>query len=333
MTRKPTTEKLYLDRARRIAQAEEKTAGRKLDPIELVKTVMAKSLRPASIRQYRSALAFAMSAAAKLQPERASVLNAAIALLRDWRSDGATKIKCTSAWKQKTGVSEDLVRIRHRALASRSENADKLVAAMDCIELTGARFVEWPTALFRQSTTAGYAWELVLVNGKYSNGRANGETRTLRWTELPDHFVSQLNFWIAVAKAADAQRRFDTLQDTLESLMRRVAKAQFPRRTEKEHPTLSSARHAAAARFKAAYIAGAKTYEEKLRGLAIVAALLGHATDATATEHYARADGRNVRFPVPMPDALEVARVRQRYSESDLDKDPSPDTSNTDEFV
>jgi hypothetical protein len=333
MTRRPKTEKLYLDRARRIAQAEEKAAGRKLDPIELVKAVMANSLRPASIRQYRSALVFAMTEAAKLQPERAAILNAAIDLLRDWRSDGGTTIKRTSAWKQKTGVAEDLVRIRHRALASGSENADKLVAALDCIELTGARFVEWSTAVFGPSTTAGYAWELVLVNGKYGNGRAHGETRTLRWTELPDHCVSQLKFWVAVAKAAAAEGRLDTLQDTLESLMRRMAKAQFPRRTEKEHPTLSSARHAAAARFKAVYVASAKNYEEKLRGLAMVAALLGHASDATATENYARADGRNVRFPVPVPDALEIARVRQRYSEPDLDKDPSPDTSGTDQFV
>ncbi len=97
--------------------------------------------------------------------------------------------------------------------------------------------------------------------------------------------------------------------------MRRVTKALFPRRTEAEHPTLSSVRHAAAARFKAAYVATATTEEEKLRGLAMVAALLGHASDATATEHYACAHGRDDRYPVPVPDALDVAHVRRRYSE------------------
>jgi hypothetical protein len=278
-----------------------------------------------------------MTAAAELQPEHAIALNAAIALLRDWRAkcsvQGGTTGRRTSQWKQKNGVADDLLRIRHRALSTLSENAEKLVAYLDCGELTGARFVEWPTAMFGPSTTEGYAWELTLVNGKNSNGRAHGETRTLRWSELPDHSVSQMIFWIGVAKSAAVEGRFDTLQDTLESLMRRVTKALFPRRTEAEHPTLSSVRHAAAARFKAAYVATATTEEEKMRGLAMVAALLGHASDATATEHYARADGRDDRYPVPVPDALEVARVRRRYSEPDLDKDPSPDTSDTDELV
>jgi len=333
MTRKAKTERNYLDRTRRMAQAEEKAAGRKLGPVEFAKAMMARDLSPSSIRQYRSALIFSMTAAAKLQPERAAALNAAITLLRDWRAQGSTAAKRTSQWKQKNDVADDLVRIRHRALSTRSENADKLVALLDCGELTGARFVEWPTAVFGPSTTAGYAWELVLVNGKNSNGRAHGEARTLRWTELPNHFVSQMNFWIGVARAAAAEGRFDTLQDTLESLMRRTTTALFPRRTEAEHPTLSSVRHAAAARFKAAYVATATTEEEKLHGLAMVAALLGHASDATAMEHYARADGRDDRYPVPVPDALEVARIRRRYCEPDLDKDPSPDSSGTDQFV
>ena len=186
----------------------------------------------------------------------------------------------------------------------------------------------------RAEHDGGLRVELVLVNGKNSNGRAHGETRTLQWTELPDHFVSQMKFWIGVAKAAASEGRFDTLQDTLESLTRRVTKALFPRRTETEHPTLPSVRHAAAARFKAAYVSTATTEDERLQGLAMVAALLGHASDATATEHYARADGRNGRYPVPVPvpDALE-RRVRRRYYELDLDKDPSLDTADTDQCV
>ncbi|MBB4366764.1 type II secretory pathway component PulJ [Bradyrhizobium sp. CIR18] len=333
MTRNAKTVKNYRDRARRIAQTEEKTAGRKLAPLELVTVVMMKDLRPASIRQYRAALTFTMNEGVRLRPEHAADLNAAITLLSGWRSRGSTADLRTSQWKKKADVADDLVRIRHHALATTSENADKLVAALDCGELTGARFVEWPTAIFGPSTTEGYAWELVLTNGKNSNGRTHGETRTLRWTELPDHLVSQLQFWITVAKTAASEERFDTLQDTLESLMRRTTKALFPRRTETEHPTLSSVRHAAAARFKAAYVATANTQEEKLRGLAMVAALLGHASDASATAHYARADGRDKRYPVPVPDALEIARVRQRYSQPDLGKDPKPDTSGPEQHV
>jgi hypothetical protein len=78
---------------------------------------------------------------------------------------------------------------------------------------------------------------------------------------------------------------------------------------------LYTPRHEAAARWKAVYVNSATTDEERLRGLAIVAALLGHATDETATIHYGRprrGEGGSSRFPVPVPDAAEVARVRRR---------------------
>ena len=327
-TRTPDTEQAYRVRAAQIAEAENAAAGRKLHPIELAKVVMARKLRPSTVRQFRAALIFTMTDAARRKPERAASLNVAIALLRGWTSQGGTGgAPQTSQWKQKNNVEDDMPRICHAVLATTSENAETLVAALDSAGLTGARFVEWPTAKFGPSKVAGYAWELTLGNGKNGNARSHGETRTLRWASLPDELVAQMTFWIAVAKTAAAQGRYDTLRDTLESLMRRVTTRLFPRRTE--HPTLSSARHAAAARFKAAYVATATTEEEKLRGLAMVAALLGHASDATATEHYARANGGGGRFPVPVPDPAEVARIRQRFSAPKRRDDPGPDTDGT----
>ncbi|MGM4903445.1 hypothetical protein AB8B21_31490 [Tardiphaga sp. 866_E4_N2_1] len=333
MSRKSETETGYLERARQIAETEEKAAGRKLSPEELVRAVMARNLAPASIRQYRSAMVFAMTQGAKRHPQRAVALHAAIVLLRAWRCESGTtgKRPRTSQWKQKVDVSDDLVRIRYHVRSTVSENADKLVALLDCGELTGARFVEWPKAKFGPSTLAGYAWELVLVNGKNSNGRSHGETRTLRWTELPDQLVSQVKYWIDVANAAAAIGRLDTLQDSLESLMRRSTKTLFSRRMKAAHPTLSSVRHVAAARFKMVYVASATTEEEMQLGLAKVAALLGHASDASATEHYARAGGLDGRYPVPVPDALEVARIRRRYNGPALDKVSRPDTGRADQ--
>jgi hypothetical protein len=321
-TRTSKTEQAYRDRARQIAEAENAAARRKLSPVELVKAVMKRTLRAASRRQIRAALIFTMTEAAAIDPERAVGLNAAIALLRAWSSqeseEGAPR---TSGWKQKNNVEDDTRRICHALLATTSENAVTLVAALNSTELTGVRFVEWPTAKFEPSSVPGYAFELTIGNGKGGNGRSHGETRTLLWKSLSDDLVSQLTFWIAIARAAAAQGRYDTLRDTLEALMRRVTKALFPRRTE--HPTLSSGRHAAAARFKAAYVATATTEEEKLHGLAMVAALLGHASDATATKHYARACGGKSRYPVPAPNALEAARIRRRFSEPDRSKNPA----------
>jgi hypothetical protein len=329
-TRSPETEQDYRERTWRIAETENKDAGRKLAPVELVTAVMKRDLQPSSIRQVRAAMTFTMTEAAKLQPENAASLNAAIALLSSWVSQkDAEGEPRTSQRKQKSGVEADLSRICHVVLATASEYAKPLVAALNSGALTGARFVEWPTARFGPSTVPGYAWELIVVNGKSSNGRSHGETRTLRWESLRPHLVSQMTFWIGVAKAAFARGRYKTLRDTLESLMRRETKKLFPRRTK--HPMLSSVRHAAAARFKAAYVATATTEEEKLRGRAMVAALLGHASDATASRHYARASGGKSRFPVPIPDPAEVARIRRRFAAPKHRDDPVPDADGSDQ--
>jgi hypothetical protein len=328
-TQTEKTKQDYRDRARQIAIAENAAAGHKLSPIELVRAVMKRKLRPSSCRQIRAALVFTMTEAAAMEPQQAANLNAAIALLREWRSQkdagGTTR---TSQWKQKSKVEKDTPRICHAVLATASENARALVALLNSTELTGVRFVEWPTAKFGPSSVPGYAYELTIGNGKQGNGRSHGETRTQLWKALPDGFAKQLNFWISIAKAAAAEGRYERLRETLEALMRRATKALFPRRGER--PTLSSGRHAAAARFKAAYVATATTEEEKLHGLAMVGALLGHATDATANSHYARAGNGKSRYPVPEPDPVEVARIRRRYAElNHSSKDPSPDTDRT----
>jgi integrase len=218
----------------------------------------------------------------------------------------------TSQQKQKGIDDDDVVRVCHATLATRSPHAKYLADALLAGSLTGARLVEWPIATFRESSVPGFAWELMLVNGKQGNGRAHGETRTLRWRTLPDHFASSMQRWISVAAEAAAEERYEKLIETLEALMRRVTNALFARR--RRRPTLSSTRHAAAARWKQTYVAGATSEEEKLLGLAMVAALMGHASDETATTHYARARGGKSVFPVPTPDPAEVARVRQRYS-------------------
>lgn len=325
----PETKQDYRERTRRIAETENKNAGRRLSPVELVKAVMKRDLQPSSIRQVRAAMTFTMTEAAKLQPANAASLNAAIGLLGNWVSQKDTEGEPrTSQCKQKVGVEADLSRICHAVLATASEYAKPLVAALNSGALTGARFVEWPTAEFGASTVPGYGWELIVVNGKNSNGRAHGETRTLRWESLPDHLVTQMTFWIAVAKAANERGRYDTLGDTLKSLMRRVTKELFPRRLV--HPTLSSVRHAATARFKRTYVATATTEEQKLHGLAMVAALLGHASDATATKHYARAEDGKGHFPVPMPDPAEVARIRRRFAAPKHRDDPGLDAGASD---
>ncbi|WP_027547411.1 hypothetical protein [Bradyrhizobium sp. WSM2254] len=313
-TRKEKTEDSYRRRAKQIATAASKKAKRPLSPTELAQTMVARrpQLAAASFRQNRAAVTFMLNEVALNQPALDPQTRAAIAILKDVESverpdDG---VPHTSAQKQKR-LDDDLDRICHGALATTSPNASALVDCLTVGSLTGARLVEWPTAKFGPSSDPDYAWQLTLVNGKHSNGRAHGETRVLRWEWLPEDLVAQTKAWIFAAREAAANGCYDTLISTLESLMRRVTKQLFPRRQRR--PTLSSARHAATARWKMNYVVSARSPEDKELGLAIVAALLGHATDETATRHYARAGEAGGRFPTPTPAPEEVARVRKRY--------------------
>ncbi|MBB4366648.1 integrase [Bradyrhizobium sp. CIR18] len=314
-TRKLETEVAYRKRAKQAAVAASKTAGRPLSTTELAQSLIARrpELAPSSFRQNRAALSFMMNEIALNQPDLGPEMRAAIALLKDVESvdrpDGGAPR--TSAQKQKR-LDGDLDRICHAALATTSPNAGTLVDCLTVGSLTGARLAEWPTAKFGPSSDPDFAWQLVLVNGKQGNGRAHGETRVLRWEWLPEELVAQTKAWIFSAREAASNGSYETLTTTLESLMRRVTKVLFP--TRKRRPTLSSARHAATARWKKVYVVSTQTAEEKELGLARVAALLGHATDETATRHYARAGEADGRFPVPTPDPTEVARVRKRYS-------------------
>ena len=95
--------------------------------------------------------------------------------------------------------------------------------------------------------------------------------------------------------------------------MRQLTEELFPRRQVR--PTMYTPRHEASARWKARYVESATTVEARLKGLAMVAALLGHASDETATRHYGRpqrGERGSSRLPVPVPDPAEVARVRRR---------------------
>ncbi len=61
------------------------------------------------------------------------------------------------------------------------------------------------------------------------------------------------------------------------------------------------------------------TEKQRLHGLAIVAALLGHISDATATHHYGRPRRGETSASIPHADPAEVEKVRQVLWKS-LDK-------------
>jgi integrase len=268
-----------------------------------------------SWRQVRRSAVFGMNEDAKLNPRRAPAIHAAIAKLQAAAPPrGKDLPPKTSSTKAKRFLEADLDRVCFAALASRSPNSKRLVAYLRAATICGCRPCEWPSATLRRSAVPGFQWELIVPNAKNTNGRSTGEARTLRWTELSNDQVDDITAWIAFAQ----EKRYDTLLDTLGSLMSRLTGALFPHR--KLLPTLYSTRHEATARWKATYLSADQSIEQRIAGLATVAALLGHISDETASKHYGRprrGSKEMGRFPAPHADPTEVAKIRRRL---DLDR-------------
>lgn len=229
----------------------------------------------------------------------------ALARLRDEQADpDETRGPMTSSTKAKKLRDDDLVLIEQTALASRAKHKTTLVLYLRVGVLTGLRPCEWPRAKLRRSNRDGFAWMLVVANAKATNRRAHGSHRTLYFAELDRQTADDILEWIQIART----KRYLRLLNTIGRLLWKITRELWPDRTE--WPTLYSTRHLAVAAWKAYFLHRGQTDEERLEALAIIAALMGHGSDATASQHYARANAGQ-RVLVPAADPQEVARVRQ----------------------
>jgi integrase len=210
----------------------------------------------------------------------------------------------TSSTKAKKLADGDLALIKQTALEQRSKYKHHLVLYLKVGTLTGLRPCEWPGAELRRSTRDGFAWMLVVANAKATNQRAHGSHRILYFAELDAQTADDILAWTRIARGS----RYQRLLNTIGRLLWKVTRELWPDRTE--WPTLYTTRHVAVAAWKAHFLRKEQTDAERLEALATIAALMGHASDATASRHYARANaGRKVI--VPSADPEQVARVRQ----------------------
>jgi integrase len=313
-TRSAQTEAAYLKRYGQLKRAAANGKSQ-LDFAYFIQWLLAKcdNYRSSSWRQVRAAVLFGLARQRAMEPSAAGAIDAAIARLKAATPAPAKKPPLTSHTKAKRLPERERSLICREALASRSRNGAWLAAYLLAGTVTGLRPGEWPDAQFRPSQTEGFAWELIVKCGKNTNGRSHGPSRTLRFVALPRGVVKAIDGWLAQARGAARAGRYETRLDTLGAAMARITKKLFPRRSKR--PTLYSTRHEAAARWKAAYVNGAATIEQHLHGLAVVAALLGHASDATATQHYGRPSrgGKAMdQLPLAVADPAEIARIRQR---------------------
>lgn len=321
-TRTAKTEKRYLDRFGQLWRRAAEELSRSIGVVDLVRRflVWSQDLRPNSLRQYRAAIQFGLDRLAREPHLRAEVAEALSLLDSSRQQDPATpkvrKSKTaiplrTSASKAKAISDRDFDRILAEASFGRSKYTDDLKASMKANILPGLRPIEWHGT---KLMICGDTLVMIVPNAKNTNERAHGETRTLIFEAIDPVSLEHVVAWAERVNRMTLEA-YETLLTRIEERMRVIAKRLFPRR--KWRPTPYSIRHAVSARLKRHYIGNAITRDERDLGAAIVAALMGHAADDTASRHYGNASGKGGRgYPIPKADPVEVARIRRKLAES-----------------
>ena len=327
--RSPETRQFYLARARQLGlRCRADLAlepGARITNTSLVQWLIARksSWAPATWRVYKASVTALLDermleqqARQRAHPEDAVRLDMALTKLtglrellqRETQADCKTGTGRTSSTKAKRLIPADRAAITNALTAGRARHAEALINYLVAGVRTGLRPCEWPSAVRLQCSGSG-ALILRVENAKADALRAHGPHRTLRFLALPNADDAAIARWMQIAAACEPAA-YDALLGRLSDLLYRTTRALWPRRTM--HPTLYSVRHEFSAVAKCVY------------GRAEVAALMGHATDLTASTHYGRCrtgagnmkpDLHEAIACLPRPDPAEVVRVRRFFEE------------------
>lgn len=251
-------------------------------------------------KQYKNALRYHAEMMIEIQNEKvfAEEAWAAIRLLDSETSEGCMKSGTrTSALKQKTFKKADfdkVISFLHGKI-SKHRYPRTLTIWLKASRLTGLRPSEWEYASLFNSDLMPV---LIVRNAKATNGRGNGEERTL-WLDLfTKDELEIIQNMIEMVEGYSTEFPFAKLQKLLGDYMNRVTRKCLGKR--KKYPTLYSNRHQFSADAKFSGYSKAE-----------VAALLGQASDETAGIHYARkSSGESAIKVSPLPSEVKSVRIR-----------------------
>lgn len=204
----------------------------------------------------------------------------------------------TSAKKSKKINQEDLIKIFDYMDKNESKwnvyVKNWLIAGILC----GLRPSEWINSeLILNNETNVYS--LYVKNAKNSNGRANGDFRTIVLTDVTEDEINIIRQHMYDIKNFSnlSHDGFEKFYKDCSARLNYINKQVFTRRTK--NITLYSARHQFSANAKHS---GLKTTE--------IAALMGHAVDETATQHYGRKNYGNSKLKVkPVQSQVDTVKI------------------------
>ncbi len=241
----------------------------------------------ATARVYRAAIVYAFE---QLEDEGDSAIPSARSVLlaehpdevtarrlqeqfREKRREAKRRSPRTASQKVKRFSKRDSKKLLEELLRSRGKWGCLAARWFFVGSLTGLRPSEWKNV--RIGTDEKGQNVLLIRNAKNTNGRAHGEYRTLSLTGLSDHQRGAVLKHAAAVLSCASIGQFDRLYGACRQIVRRKADALWPQRAR--HPSLYTARHMFAADAKAMF------------DQVTVAALMGHASTASAGKHYAPA--------------------------------------------
>lgn len=288
-TRVDKTEKGYLIRANGLTNRYKKESGQTVENVEALINWLLTTLQPNIVkstwRYDRAAIAF------YLQHHNHSLEAIAAIKKLDNRNCKAESFE-TSALKQKTLSNKDIELIASRLNPAKNKWDGLVIGWLEAAIVTGLRPSEWETALLKGDY-------LIVQNAKNTNGRSFGVERVLNLSNLDEFsyeaiekFLHRLHYAMRV-NDGDFQYIYTSCRMRLRSA---TIKLWSPK---KKHPTLYSGRHQFSADMK-------NTLSKRE-----IAALMGHGTDATATEHYGKKRVGTYRKNHIVPDPEQVALIRE----------------------
>ncbi|SHE23055.1 hypothetical protein [methanotrophic endosymbiont of Bathymodiolus puteoserpentis (Logatchev)] len=297
------TEKKYLKRAGQLySQAQESLSNKYISHSELVVWLISQQPRiaKATWRQYKASVIFYLQ-----HQEVNEDICRAISTLKVASSGACYKKGLgTSASKEKKINDTDLARLINSATHKNMRHGTSAMVWLLAGMISGLRPSEWQYACINKGN------QLVVKNAKSTNGRSHGIERTIELVNLSDQDKQVIELHLGLIKTAIDIDGFNSYYEHCRSALYELTRSLWPKR--KKHITLYSARHQFSANAKKSGL----SLEE-------IAALMGHASTQTATQHYGRkvsGNPKGVAVRASNEDVERVILLNQHRNEKTLSR-------------
>lgn len=308
---KPTVTSATIERYanvfRRLFVGAETHSGLK-DPFDIIDWMIADTVRlkptrgKSTFRQYKAAIMYSLGAIIpneKRSPaQKARLVSARERMASESSTGGLRKPIRTSAKKSRSVGESDFEVMRTHLLDRAGQDywAKAALSAMYVLHLSGLRPGELSTVhLFEPEPGMFF---MRVVNAKSTNGRGNGDNRTLEFRGLAADEATQLRAWPFLLEEFSRELLPLVAIARISKYFGRATAKALPKRAK--HVTLYSFRHQFTADCKRSGVSESDR-----------AAMLGHGSNATANKHYGRCVAGKTGVKAKA-DPAESAKVRHK---------------------